>query len=80
MSRRGRRRAATSLLALGVTLGVAVASVPSPSLAQTGGQAGSQSGAGAAVATVTLAAIDPVVASGTEAAFSVVIEHDGATP
>jgi hypothetical protein len=74
MSRRGRRRAAASLLlVLPVALGAALASAPSH--AQTGAPV-----EGAPDAIVTLAAIDPVAASGTAVGFSVVIEHDGPQP
>ena len=77
MSRRGRRRTAASLLlALSIASGVLLgaASVPAPSHAQTGAPDDDVD------ARVTLAAIDPVAASGTEVGWSVVIEHDGSEP
>ena len=72
MSRRGRRRAAALALLLTLPLTI-VAPHAVPSSAQPVDEATAD---GISPARVTLAAIDPIVASGTEAGWAIVVEHD----
>ncbi len=73
MSRRGRRRAAALALLLTLPLTVVAPHVVPSSAQTTEGDAPDE----APVARVTLAAIDPLVASGDAAGWTVVVEHDG---
>ena len=73
MSRRGRRGAAALALLLTLPLTVVAPHVVPSSAQTTQGDAPDE----APVARVTLAAIDPLVASGDAAGWTVVVEHDG---
>jgi hypothetical protein len=74
-------RAVVRASAAVVALLLLVAALPSslPAAAQQVGPPGTDPTEGPAVADVTLGAIDPVVPSGTQAGWTVVIEHTGAS-